>query len=107
MHGMVSESSECTVPVLPGQPELGSHSLGHYDDLRRSARSSGVIPRPRRILVPTVEKYSGETDWRVNSPSRSTESMPATNRFSAQVSQNGTVSPRAALCPDGPRVRLD
>src|SRR2546430_877979 len=48
-----------------------------------------AMARPRRMRVPSVAKYSGVTAFMANSPSRCTESMPATWSSMVEMLQNG------------------
>src|SRR5258708_30918805 len=53
--------------------------------------SCAFIARPFRMCVPSVEKYSGVTAFRLNWPSVLTESIPSTYKLSLQLLQNGTL----------------
>ena len=64
-------------------------------------RSASVMPRPRTMRVPSVEKYSGPTPLRSNWPSFSTVSMPATCRLVLHVLQNGMLVWREAVSTSG------
>ena len=107
LHGTVSASTRMHLPIASWFGQI-SFAIASPTTTTRgaSARSSALMPRPRRIRVPIVcEELGRRPDCSVKSPSLFTESIPATNRSTSHVDQNGTVSARVARSTSGIAAR--